>query len=65
VVLTSGLTDAETDKTNFARWRTTEIIPNRLVPWVDKDLRKAWGFKAAARANHIARTGCDEEVAGQ
>jgi hypothetical protein len=38
---------------------------NRLAPWVDKNLRKRWGFKAAARTFHIARTGSDAEVIEQ
>jgi hypothetical protein len=32
--------------------------------WVDRDLKAAWGFKAAARAFHIAGSGCDVEVIG-
>ena len=64
-VLTSGLNESETEKKSFERWRKTGIILNRLVPWVDKDLREGWGFKAAARTFHIARTGSDAEVVGQ
>ena len=32
---------------------------------MDTDLRKAWGFKAAARAFHIVRFGSDGDIAGQ
>jgi hypothetical protein len=31
---------------------------------VDNDLRERWGFKAAARAFHIARCGSDADVLG-
>jgi len=64
-VLTSGLKESKTEKKNFERWRKAGITLNRLVPWVDKDLREGWGFKAAARTFHIARSGSDAEVVGQ
>ena len=32
---------------------------------MNKDLRKGWGFKAAARTFHIARFGSDAEVVSQ
>ena len=64
-VLTSGLRESKTEKKNFEGWRKAEITLNRIVPWVDKDLRKEWGFKAAARTFHIARFGYDADVVGQ
>ena len=64
-VLTSGLRESKTEKKNFESWRRAEITLNRIVPWVDTDLRKEWGFKAAARTFHIARFGYDADVAGQ
>ena len=64
-VLTYGLKEAETEKKNFRKWRETEVTLNQLKPWVNGDLRKGWGFKAAARAFHIARFGFDAAVAGQ
>jgi hypothetical protein len=64
-VLVSGLRESKTEKKNFENWRKAEINLNRIVPWVDKDLRKEWGFKAAARTFHIARFGHDADVAGQ
>ncbi len=50
---------------NFARWRKDNINLNRLATWVDNELRQGWGFKAAARTFHIARSGYDAEVRGQ
>jgi hypothetical protein len=64
-VLTSGLKESETEKKNFEKWRKTPMTMERLAPWTDDALRKGWGFKAAARAFHIARTGLDAEIGGQ
>jgi hypothetical protein len=64
-VLRSGLQESEKGKTNLERWRKTPIHPPQLAPWMEKTLRKGWGFKAAARAWHIARTGSDAEILGQ
>jgi hypothetical protein len=63
-VLQSGLEQCESEKRSFALWRQTEIADARLGSWVDGDLRKAWGFKAAARAFHISNTGADVTVVG-
>ena len=65
LVLKSGLKEAETEKKNFERWRKAEVTIQRLAPWVDKGLRRGWGFKAAARTFHIARFGSDADVVGQ
>lgn len=64
-VLRSGLKESEAEKKNFERWRKTEITLTRLVPWIEKDLRQRWGFKAAARVFHLARSGWDVEIVGQ
>ena len=64
-VLMSGLNESEAEKKNFESWRRAGITLDRLVPWVDKDLREEWGFKAAARTFHIARSGSDADVVGQ
>jgi hypothetical protein len=64
-VLTSGLNESETEKKNFEKWRKTPITLKRLAPWSEDALRKGWGFKAATRAFHIARTGADVEIVGQ
>jgi len=64
-VLSSGLSESEAEKRNFAQWRKTRITLEQLKPWIEDDLRKDWGFKAATRAFHIARTGADAEITGQ
>ncbi len=63
-VLAAGLRHSETEKRNFAKWRQTRIHLDRLVPWVEKNLRKCWGFKAAARTFHIAGSGFDAAIVG-
>lgn len=63
-VLTSGIEESEKEKSNFVRWRKRAVDPGRLAKWVNEELRKGWGFKAAARTLHIARTGHDAEVVG-
>jgi hypothetical protein len=66
-VLSSGLERAESEKENFRKWREKRVSADRLRSWVDvdKELKDTWGFKAAARAYHIARTGHDVEIVGQ
>jgi hypothetical protein len=64
-VLSSGLKRAEADKENFRKWQQKTIQGNALATWVDENLRGYWGFKAATRAFHIARTGYDVDIVGQ
>jgi len=61
-VLTSGLQESEKEKHNFEQWRQQPATPDGLVPWVNKELKNGWGFKAAARLYHIACTGHDAEI---
>jgi hypothetical protein len=64
-VLAAGLERGEAERENFRNWRARTVSAARLVPWVEKTLREEWGFKAAARAYHIAQTGHDVEIVGQ
>ena len=63
-VLASGIKEAEVDKENFQKWYGRKVSLPTLAAWMERDLRKLWGFKAAARAFHIARTGSDVDVLG-
>jgi hypothetical protein len=65
VVLTAGLKESETEKKSLRSWLASKITLERLAPWVDNVLREGWGFKAAARTFHVARTGFDARVVGQ
>jgi hypothetical protein len=63
-VLKDGLSDAEQEKKALQSWRDYNINSDDLTQWVNKDVRKEWGFKAATRTFHIAKTGHDVEIAG-
>ena len=63
-VLSRGMDEVDNESENFTEWRKIRIDPRQLAPWVEKDLKRVWGFKAAARAYHIARSGCDAELLG-
>jgi len=58
-VLTNGLKTIESERECFRRWYQTVVDPRRVVAWIDREVRVAWGVKAAARALHIIRTGRD------
>jgi hypothetical protein len=64
-VLFSGIMESDREKKNFESWRATPTTVKQIALWAEEAVRKAWGFKAAARTYHIARTGCDVEVSGQ
>ena len=64
-VLASGLAQAEKEKQNFRNWRERAVNPVRLTAWVEKEVREAWGFKAATRVYRIARSGYDVRIVGQ
>jgi len=64
-VLNNGLEIAGEEKTNLSKWQKIPIkIDERLISWVERDVFKFWGFKAATRTYHIAMTGYDVEVTG-
>jgi hypothetical protein len=62
--LRSGLRASLEDKENLNRWQGIGVSIHQLATWADDTVRKAWGFKAAARAYHIARCGKDVEIIG-
>ena len=64
LVLHAGMTDYKLERDTLVRWRNVEVKAAALRDWVDHDLKDAWGFKAAARAFHIAASGCDVTVIG-
>jgi hypothetical protein len=63
-VLIAGIEESEKEKHNFEQWRKRVVKPTPLALWIEKELRKGWGFKAAARTYHIFRTGYDADVLG-
>jgi len=58
-----GLGDADRDTENLRKLRDQKVNIDSLPPWVNGPVKKAWGFKAAARAYHIACSGHDVEIA--
>ena len=63
-VLTSGIQESEKEKHNFEQWRKQPATPDDLVPWINKELKNGWGYKAAARLYQIVCTGHDAEIVG-
>ncbi len=63
-VLRSGIEESENEKETFAKWQKREVKSGRIAQWAEEDLRKGWGFKAAARVYHISRTGHDADIIG-
>lgn len=63
-VLRAGIAQAIEDTQKLSSWRSQAVSAEDLQPWIDGDLKKTWGFKAAARAYHIACTGRDCDVRG-
>jgi len=64
-VLKSGLSECATERRNFERWRETPIELSMMNDWLETDVRRTWGVKAATRAFHIARSGYDVEAESQ
>jgi hypothetical protein len=63
-VLKNGLEETTMEKERFKKWRARIVQLENLVPWIEKDVAKTWGFKAATRTYHIASSGWDVEIAG-
>lgn len=63
-VVGTGVAEYRLERDTLIRWRTQEVSAARLHTWADTDVKACWGFKAAARAFHIARSGRDVDVVG-
>jgi hypothetical protein len=63
-VLRTGINEYKLERDTLIRWRDAVVSDKKLRIWVEKDLKACWGLKAASRAWHIARTGCDVDVLG-
>ena len=61
-ILIAGLEDALKDQKLFYKWSRIKVSDEKLTAWIEKPLQNMWGFKAAARACHIAHTGYDAEL---
>jgi len=63
-VLICGLEESKKEKSNLEQWLKRVVTYKQFTSWIKEDLRKCWGFKAAARTWHISQTGYDAEVVG-
>jgi hypothetical protein len=63
-VLGQGLHEVQRERDNLERWMECELDLEEIGAWADGEVRRRWGFKAAARAFHIARSGRDVEIIG-
>ena len=61
-VLNNGLRDYQLERDDVGRWVKTAVGLEAIGSWADGELRRHWGFKAAARAFHIARHGHDARI---
>ena len=57
-----GLQKVAGDLKRLEKWERTPVSDSALVSWVDEELTKAWGVKAACRVFHICRHGYDAEL---
>jgi hypothetical protein len=55
----------ERDRETVKRWIFESIDPRIVNTWVDEDVLKAWGMKAAVRVLGLLSEGCDVEPAGE
>lgn len=62
--LAEGINASEEEKQNFKVWRQHKVGLDQIRAWADGELKKGWGFKAAARAWNIAKTGFDADIVG-
>jgi hypothetical protein len=63
-ILRAGLDEYALERDTLIRWRHIEVKPSDFRSWIETHVRASWGFKAAARAFHIAMTGSDVTIAG-
>jgi hypothetical protein len=61
-VLGAGLVDYKAERENMTRWMDCDVSPGAISDWVEREVLRAWGFKAATRAFHIAQCGRDADV---
>jgi hypothetical protein len=62
-VLQKGIANADEEKENLKGWVKLRVTPERVASWIESNVRKEWGFKAATRTYHILRTGYDVQIA--
>jgi len=61
--LRAALQSAGKHKETFERWHSASIDEQVVVRWVDEDVQKAWGIKAAVRVLRCLLTRGDQAIA--
>lgn len=62
--LETGLGIAQEERQLIRDWENHPVQAEIVAGWVNEEVRKTWGFKAAARAFCIASHGVDCEIGG-
>jgi hypothetical protein len=60
--ISRGFSMIDADLDRVATWRRTKVEQNRIVPWADTRVTKAFGAKAACRVFNICASGHDVEL---
>lgn len=58
-VLSEGIGSITEDRKTLIKWTRREVDTDRCRKWINTNVTKTWGVKAAARAWHIITTGHD------
>lgn len=64
-LLRDALQSVPNDMETVERWLSDVIDHGIVAHWVDEDVKKAWGLKAAVRVLGLVSTGCDVEAVGE
>ncbi len=62
-MLGAGIAATTGEMESYLGWSKKQITEDTLEKWTNEHLAKRWGVKAAARAWHITRSGCDVSFA--
>ncbi len=61
-IVSDGLTKVEADLERIKSWEAKHFDQQRLDPWINKDVSRRWGKKAACRVYHTCNSGNDVEI---
>jgi hypothetical protein len=61
-IICEGLQFVPSDMKRLDGWQKVEFRPQRFDGWIDGELSKKWGKKAACRTYHICKSGFDVEL---
>ena len=61
-IIAENLSKTKTDQKRLQNWEKVEVGQLAIHPWINRDVTKHWGKKAACRVFHICTTGYDVEI---